>query len=168
MFNYFNRLCISILGKHFNIDLFTKYLQLVNGCRAVYVTGYEHRIPASFGFKIICQFGRERRFTGSLEPCYKNHGRISFQIDLGFLASHQFNQLIMNNLDHKLPGRYSCKHIFPKGLVLYIVSELFGYFKTDVCVKQGFTDIFQSLRYIDLRYMPVTFQYFKCPVEFVT
>ena len=64
----------------------------------------------------------------------------------------------MDNLYDHLLWLHCCEHILSDGFFLYIVTELFCYLIAYVSVKKGATDIFHSLRDVDLGNLSFTFE----------
>ena len=58
---------------------------------------------------------------------------------------HEFNQLVLNKLDHHLAGPKAFNDLSPDGSLLHIFTELLYYVIVNVCFEQGFTYISHSI-----------------------
>ena len=101
-----HRFFTPLLREYLHPYLLTQYFKLIDSSRPVYVAGNQENLLIPFGFQMVGQFGRKGCFAGALQTSDQDNGRISLQIDLRLLSSHQCGQLVMYDLHHQLTGGY--------------------------------------------------------------
>lgn len=145
-------------------DLLCQHLQLVDRSRAIDVTGHQQGLPAFLFFKIIGQLARKSRFTRTIESGDQNDGRVFRKIQLGHLPSHELGQLIAHDLGQQLSRRNAGQYILAQCLLPYLIGKCFGRLIIDIGIQQRLADLLHGFGHVDLRNIPLTFQYLEGPV----
>ena len=162
----------SILGNLYNVlvvwlringyaNALAHNVQLLDSGRTIDVAGYEQGILVLLGFQHVSQFTREGGLTRTLQTRHQHDGRTTFELQFYGLATHQFSQLIVNNLHHQLTGLDSGEYIHAQGLLLDGIGKLLGDLVVDVGIQQGLTNVLQGLRNVNLGDFSLTFQYLE-------
>ena len=151
-----------------NTHALANHVQLLDGSRTVNVAGNEQRILMLTLLEHLSQLTAECGLTRTLQTRHQHDGRTAFQLQFYGLATHQFCQLVMDNLDHQLAGLDGCEHIHAHGLLLHCIREGLRNLVVHVGIQQGFTDVLQRLGHIDFGDFSFTFQYLERPFKSVT
>ena len=156
---------LPFLGKDGNLDAFSQHLELLDGGGTESIAGGQQHLHAPFGLEVQGQLTGERGFTGAVETGHQHHARIALDIDILSGGAHEFGQFVVHDLDHHLLRLHGREYIGADGLVLHAVGEVLGYLITDVGVQQGFADVLDGFRHIDLGDFPLTLQYLERPFQ---
>ena len=140
---------LGFLGIDLRIDLVAEDTQLLDSRRTIDIAGSHHHALAFLGLEIVRQFGSKSGLTRTLETRHKNHGRRTFEVDVGSLAAHQFREFVVGNLDHQLPRAHGGNHVLPKGFFLHLVGKLLRRLVVDIGFEQRLADVLDGLRDID-------------------
>ena len=141
--------------------MFAKHLQLVDSRRTEIVTGSKQYLHPPLALYIKGKLSRESSLTGTVQTGNQHNSRLSLDIDVRILASHQLCQLVVDNLDDHLLRFHGSEDILAYGLFLYIVAELLCNLVAHVRIKQGSAYILHRFRNVDFGNLSFTFQYFE-------
>ncbi len=115
--------CINL-----HADGISKYFQLVDSGRAVYVAGNKQRPHSLFTFQLLRQLSGECGFTGTLQSGHKDYGRFPCKVQGSDVAAHKLGKLIMDNLDHQFAGFDGVDYVAAKSFLLDCVGESLCHF----------------------------------------
>ena len=79
----------STISEYLRPDLFTQYTQLLDSRRTIYIARYQHHFLALLRLQEVRQFGCEGGLTRTLQTGHQDHRRITLQVNLLCLTSHQ-------------------------------------------------------------------------------
>ena len=149
-------LCIDIHANCLGYNL-----QLLDSSRTINVTSHQQRFLVLTLLEHLGEFSCEGGLTRTLKTRHKDDGRTRLEFQLYGLTSHQFCQLIMDNLHHQLAWLHGCEHIHTHRLLLHSICERLGYLIVNVGIQQGTTNILKCLSNIDFGDFSLTFKYLK-------
>jgi len=136
----------GVAGEEVRADLASQGLQLLNGRRAVNVRADDDHGTPLVLLEPFRQLGDGRGLAGALQSGHENHGgRLSGQIDLFVAASHHGNQLLIDDLDERLPRRQTGLHILTEGPLLHVLDEVLDHRQGDIRLQQGHADFPQGI-----------------------
>ena len=146
---------------HGHVDLFGKDAQLLDGGGAVDVAGHQQRTAVLLALQHAGQLAREGGLTRTLQTRHQDDGGLAGEVDFGGLASHQFGQLVVDNLHHQLAGLDGGQHVLSQGFLLDGIGEVLGYLVVDVGIEQGFAHVFQGFGHVDFGYLAFSLEDFE-------
>ena len=151
-----------------NTHLLSYHLQLVDSSRTINVAGHEQWLLSLLGLEHIGKLSTEGGLTRTLQTAHQDDGRMTFELQRSFLASHQLSQLVVNQLYHQLTRLYSREHIHTKCLFLHLVGEFLSYLEVDVGVEQSTAYVLHGLCHVDFGYLTLTLQNFEGSFQSIT
>ena len=137
------------LAVYRNTYLLTHYMELLDSCRTVNVAGYEQWFLAALGFEHIGKLAAEGSLTRTLQTAHEDDGRMAFEFQWGFFATHEFCQLIVNQLNHQLSRLNGCEHVHAECFLLHLVGEFLSHFIVYVGVEECTAHILHGFRHVD-------------------
>ncbi len=112
--------------------MFSQNLQLLDGCRAVYVAGHQEWAAALFD-QSFTQFGDSGGFACPLQAHRHKHGRVARgKIELAFRTTHQSRHFIMHNFYDLLTRGQALQDFLPYGPLFNPADKILDYFKVDI------------------------------------
>ena len=132
-----------------NTYLLAHYMELLDSCRTVNVAGYEQWFLAALGFEHIGKLAAEGSLTRTLQTAHEDDGRMAFELQWGFFATHEFCQLIVNQINHQLSRLNGCEHIHAECFLLHLVGEFLSHFIVYVGVEECTAHILHGFRHVD-------------------
>ena len=165
---YLYNVLIIRLRVNGHVNLRRYHFQLLYCGRTVHVAGNEHRVLMTLVFQHICKFSAECCLSGALQTGHKDYRRASFKVKVDALASHQFCQLIMHELNHQLSGFYGSEHIHAKRFLLNVIGEVLCHLIVNVGIKQRTSYVFQRFGDVYLGYFALSFKQLKGTVKSLT
>ena len=142
--------------------LFSHDLQLVDGGRAVDIAGHQHGAAALLD-EVFGQLGGVGRFTIALQAAEHDDG-LALVLDdqlRGFLAAHQSDQLLVDDLDHLLGGGQALHDLLPHRAFRDLGAELLRHLVVDVGFQQGHPDFAHRGLDVGLGQFAVAAQFFE-------
>ena len=102
------------------------------------------------GGQVHRQLAAGRGLTGTLEPAHHDDGRTGLhEVDARVDRAQKLEQLVVDDLDHQLPGLEGVDDVLADGFVDDLVGEILDDLKIDVGLEQrgadlahGFADVF--------------------------
>ena len=113
-------------------------LQLVDGGGAVDIAGHQHGAAALLN-EVFGKLGCVGRFTVALQAAEHDDGLTLVLDDQagGFLAAHQGNELLVDDLDHLLGGGQALHDLLTHGALGDLGTEILGNLVVDIGFQQG-------------------------------
>ena len=120
------------IGIHGDVELSAERFELIDGGRAIYVSGDEAR-GLSFRLELSRELGRGRRLSRALESNHHNDGRRD-RTELERLAplTEHRGELVVDNLDELLRWRNGAKLGDADGSLLDPLEKFAGELKVDI------------------------------------
>ena len=117
---------------------------------ALQVRGGEHRMPA-LAQQVFGELAARRRLARPLKPAHHDHGgRRLHEINPRVHRSHEIDQLIVNNLHHKLARLKAADHLLAERLLLNVFCEFLDDIEIDIRLEQRRANIANGLAYVFL------------------
>ena len=142
--------------------LFSHDLQLVDGGRAVDIAGHQHGAAALLD-EVFGQLGGVGRFTIALQTAEHDDG-LPLVLDdqlRSFLAAHQSDQLLVDDLDHLLGRGQALHDLLAHGALRHLCTEVLGHLVVDVGFQQGHPDFAHRGLDVGLGQFAVAAQFFE-------
>ena len=114
------------------------HLQLVDSGRTVDVAGHQHRAAALLDV-VFCELCCVGRLTVALQAAEHDDGLTLVLDDQagGFLAAHQGNEFLVDDLDHLLGGGQALHDLLTHGTLRDLGTEILGNLVVDIGFQQG-------------------------------
>ena len=144
-----------------NAHLLAYYMELLDSSRTVNVAGYEQWFLALLGFEQISQLTAEGSLTGTLQTTHQDDCRAVFQLQRSFLATHQFSQLVVNQLHHQLSRLHGSEHVHAQRLLLHLVGEFLSHLIVNVGIEECTAHILHGFSHVDFCNLTFTLQDFE-------
>ena len=135
-----HRLLVLAHGKDLDALLLAVYLQLLDRSRTVHIAGHK-KGPLSSAFQLACQLRGRRRLTGSLQAHHHQDRDAAAKLQLRRLASHQADQLFMDNLHHLLARRQAVHDVRAHGPLLHGLDKLLDHLEAYVRFQESHLDL---------------------------
>ena len=149
-------------GEDRGTRLLAHHLQLIDRGGAVDIAGHQHGAAALLD-EVFGQLGGVGRFTIALQTAEHDDG-LALVLDdqlRGFLAAHQGNQLLIDNLDHLLGGGQALHDLLPHRAFRDLGAELLRHLVVDVGFQQGHPDFAHRGLDVGLSQFAVAAQFFE-------
>ena len=163
-FGNLDRVFLPFFGVYGHFDALSQHLELLDGGGAEGIAGRQQDLHPAFGLDMEGQFAGESGFTGTVETGDQHDGGIPLEVDVLRLRAHESSQLVVHDLDHHLLGLHGGEYARADGLVLHLVAEVLGYLVAYVGVQEGFADVLDGFRHVNLGDFSFTFQYLERPL----
>ena len=166
LFGYFNRVPLAAL-KDRNPRLFADDLQLLDGGRAIDVSGYEQRTVALV-LQSLCDFCTMGGLTGTLQPAHHDDcGRMTCGHEAGLCSAHEVRQFLVDDLDDHLCRGQALHDLLADGSLRYLLGEVLGDLIGDVGFQKGETHFTHGALYVRLGQSTFALQRFECRLKAV-
>ena len=129
-------------GEDRRTGLFAHHLQLVDRGRTVDVAGHQHRAAALLDV-VFCKLCCVGRLTVALQAAEHDDG-LALVLDdqtRRFLAAHQGDQLLVDDLDDLLGRGQALHDLLAHGALGDLCAEILRHFVVDVGFQQGHPDL---------------------------
>ncbi len=152
---------VAFLAIDFNLNLLTQHLQLLDSSRTIHVASHQQHLLAAFALQIRSQLGRERGLTRALQTRNQNNARLAFQVNIDGIATHQFGQLVVHNLNHHLARFHRSENLLAEGFFLNVIGDILGNLIADVGIQKGATDFLHRIGHVHLSDIGLSFKDFE-------
>ena len=133
-----------------NADALSDDLQLIDGGRAIDVTGNEKWI-FSFFLEMVGKLAGMRRLTGTLKTHHHHNGRrLRRDLQLRGFCAHQGDQLLVDDLDDLLGGQKTFQHRLADGTLGHRFDKFADDLKVYVGLEKRQLDLAHALTDIGL------------------
>jgi len=150
-----------------DVQLFPHHFQLLDGGGTIDVAGNQQRALAVLLAHETSQLGCVGGFTRALEAHHHHHrGGLGGDGNLRAVASHEVDQLLVDDFDNGLGGRQAFQHLRADGLFRDPFDEIFDHLVADVGFQQSQADLPHGLFDVCLTQTALVPQFFKRGGEF--
>ena len=148
-------------------DLLTQNLQLLHGGGPVDVRGDQINL-FTLGGNQARQLARGRRLSATLKTGQHDRRRdAAAEFQLAAHPAHQFNQSVVNDLDHLLSGGNALQDLLPDGPLPDLLDEIPDDPEIHIGLKQGHADLLQGRLDILLVQTSAPLQFPEDAVQFI-
>ena len=145
MLRFGNGIGLGGFVEHIYSNLFAQHANLLNSCRTIDIASHKHHFLLLLLLQVVGQLGRESSLTGALKTRHQDHSRLTFEVDLGRLPTHEGSQFIVGDFYEKLTGTDGAHHVLTDSLLFHRVGELLGGLIVDIGLKERLADVLDSL-----------------------
>ena len=136
---------IRAQAEHLHPDLGAQGLQLIDGGRAVHVSGHQQRL-APLLLEVQPQLGGGGGLASPLQAGHQHHaGTAGFAApgQGGIGAPHGLHQLFVHHLDEFLVWADAPHHLRPEGLAPHLIHKILHHRQAHIGLQQGATHVLQ-------------------------
>ena len=147
-------------------DLGAEHFQLVDGGGTVHVAGREQDLPA-FVLEVQGELRAGSGLARAVQPDHEDDVRTGARDEFRFRGSHEFDELVVYDLDRLLTGRDALHDGFAEAGLPDFGHELVGDLDVHVGVDQGVADVLHGFGYVGFGYGRLAAELAEDVLEFI-